>query len=158
MGPMTIERVRDGEGESGTATQIMANIPLKGREGSLWAPDKPALVKRGEREMTSVVLLWSSRAKQEVAGPASHGASGVQRLAEEHVTVFETASCNALNTHMAPCNNQQDLIRYDHAMSLLRQSLCSQTQALGGVNATEAQVRQTGPASWLKKHCCWRSD
>lgn len=48
--PMTIEGVRDRKGESGIATQIVANIPLKGREGSLWDPDKPALVKRGERE------------------------------------------------------------------------------------------------------------
>lgn len=45
---MTIER--DRERKSGTATQIIANIPLKGREGSLWASDKPALVKCGERE------------------------------------------------------------------------------------------------------------
>lgn len=51
------ESERQGGRESGTATQIIANIPLKGSEGSLWAPDKPALVKRGEREMTSAVLL-----------------------------------------------------------------------------------------------------
>lgn len=43
--PVTIERERDGKRERGIATQIIANIPLKGREGSLWAPDKPALVK-----------------------------------------------------------------------------------------------------------------
>lgn len=72
-GPLTIETVRDRKGETGKASQIIANIPLKGRDGSLWAADRPALVKCGgmrererkrerENEMTSAMLLRSSRA------------------------------------------------------------------------------------------------
>lgn len=36
--------VRDRKAESGKASQIIVNIPLKGRDGSLWAADRPALV------------------------------------------------------------------------------------------------------------------
>lgn len=65
--------VRDGRGESAEASQIIVNIPLKGRDGSLWAADRSALVvmwregegegrRNSEKEMTSAALLWRTRA------------------------------------------------------------------------------------------------
>ena len=111
VGPMTMERVRDGEGESATATQIIANIPLKGREGSLWAPDKPALVKRWERERWQVQCSSGlAERNRKWQGLLHMGPLGCSDWLGEHVTVSETASCNALNAHMAPSNNRRSLL------------------------------------------------
>lgn len=90
---------RQGGKEQHSSSDEMANIPLKGSEGSLWASDKPALAERERARwqvQCSSSLTERNRKWQGLLHMGPLGCSSAW-LGTSH-GLQKTTSCNALNT------------------------------------------------------------